>query len=149
MLDEIKWITIKGTHIPVLPGQSKQEALNKFLESLKQSDEAKKTSTKRLQEKLAKSLTEPPKYEIVTPQPQKTPKQPTISSDHYSRLKRMWSDYHLGTCKPVEKDGVKYFNVDNTIYYTVGDYPNFKIIDVKRFKNTFYLERFLRGFSND
>ena len=146
MSDEIKWITIKGTHIPILPGKSEQEAINSFLEAIEHSNEAKRTSTKKLKERLTISLDDNPKLKTKNAKPRKNRNQPTISQDHYSRLRIMWSDYHLGTCKPVEKNGVKYFNVDNTIYFTVGEYPNFKIINVRTFKNTFYLEKYLKGF---
>ena len=146
MLDEIKWITIKGTHIPILPGKSKQEAINSFLKAIEYSDEAKRTSTKKLKERLTIFLDGKTELETKKVEPKKVRKQPTISQDHYSRLRIMWSDYHLGTCKPIEKNGVKYFNVDNTIYYTVGEYPNFKIINARTFKNTFYLEKYLKGF---
>ena len=47
-----------------------------------------------------------------------------LSGDHYSRLKRMFSDYHLGTFKPKVYDNVKLFDLDKTTYIVVGEYPD-------------------------
>lgn len=37
--EDIEWITIKGNHIPVKKGQSKEEAVKEFIESKKEDDE--------------------------------------------------------------------------------------------------------------
>ena len=65
--------------------------------------------------------------------------------EHWSRLQVMFSDYHRGASKPIEKNGIKYFNVDNTLYLTEGEYPYFRVFKTKTFKNTFRLERFLKS----
>lgn len=67
-----------------------------------------------------------------------------VSKDHWAILQVMFSDYHRGACKPIEKNGVKFFNVDNTIYLTEGEYPYFRVYKALHFSNTFYLERFLK-----
>ena len=54
----------------------------------------------------------------------------------------MFSDYHRGACKPIEKNGVKFFNVDNTLYFTEVEYPYFRVYKNKNFKNIFILERY-------
>lgn len=90
----------------------------------------------------------PPLIESDTVRPTINPNV-KISADHYSRLCTMWSDYNLGTCKPVEKNGVKFFNVDNTIYRTVGDYPYFHISNKIPFRDTFKLEQFLKELDDD
>ncbi len=47
-----------------------------------------------------------------------------ISYDHYSRLKAMFSDYHLGKAAyVVELQSAKLFSVDKTMYLVVGEYP--------------------------
>lgn len=67
------------------------------------------------------------------------------NNDHWARLQVMFSDYHRGACKPVEKNGIKYFNIDNTLYLTEGEYPYFRVFKAITFINTFLLEDFLKG----
>lgn len=144
--EEIKWITVNHVHIPVMPGKTKQEAIDDFVRILKESDDNKKKSTKKLIEELSQvAQTE----EAVQKQKRKANnKRKTISREHYSRLKTMWSDYNRGACKPVEKDGVKYFNIDKTLYSTKGEYPNFHIKDKKTFSTHEKLILFMEEIKN-
>ncbi len=64
--------------------------------------------------------------------------------DHLSILKTMWSDYEEGKCKPPERKGIKFFNIDNTIYITIGEYPNFYVTNAKTYDSTFNLESALK-----
>lgn len=67
-----------------------------------------------------------------------------IPREHYSRLMQMFSDYHLGTCKPVEKHGFKYFVVDNTVYIASGEYPYIQVNNSILFGSARRLEKWLK-----
>ena len=82
--------------------------------------------------------------DIQTLSPTPTATSIKVKKEHWSRLQVMFSDYHRGACKPIEKNGVKYFNIDNTLYLTEGEYPYFRVIKAKTFNNTFRLERYLK-----
>lgn len=144
--EEIKWITVNHVHIPVMPGQTKQEAIDNFVRILKESEDNKKKSTKRLIEEL--SQTQQMKEAAQTQKREARNKRKTISRDHYSRLKTMWSDYNRGACKPVERNGVKYFNVDKTLYATTGEYPYFRIKTQKTFSTHEKLISFMEEIKN-
>lgn len=58
----------------------------------------------------------------------------SVGNDHYSRLRRMFSDYHLGTCKPRVYENVKLFELDRTMYIVVGEYPDMVVIGKKTYK---------------
>lgn len=55
--EDIEWITVRGTHIPIKKGESKEQAVKKFLESKKSSSGIKGSSEKLFH-----------KGEIVTPE---------------------------------------------------------------------------------
>lgn len=144
--EEIKWITVNHVHIPVMPGKTKKEAVDNFVRILKESEDSKKKSTKRLIEELSQwsEMDEA----VQTRKREANNKRKTISRDHYSRLKTMWSDYNRGACKPVEKGGVKYFNVDTTVYYTRGDYPDFYVSKKRTFGSHDLAVKFLEEIRN-
>ena len=146
MADEIKWVTVNHVHIPIMPGQTKQQAVDNFIKALQESDESKRRSTKQL----IKKLTEASAIEGAKQERKRTAnnKRKAISSDHYSRLRVMWSDYHRGACKPIEKDGIKFFNVDKTIYYTKGEYPDFYISQKRTFHSHGLVTKFLKEISD-
>lgn len=144
--EEIKWITVNGVHMPVMPGKTKKEAVDNFVRILKESEDNKKKSTKRLIEELSQwsEMDEA----VQTRKREANNKRKTVSREHYSRLKTMWSDYHLGACKPVERNGIKHFNVDKTVYFVKGEYPNFWISKKQTFSTHFLVERFLKEIDN-
>lgn len=146
MAEEIKWITVKGVHIPIMPGQTKKQAVESFVQALKESEDNKRKSTKRLVEELTISS------ESQTPKDERKKvgnKTRTISREHYSRLCVMWSDYARGACRPVEKDGIKYFDIDNSVYAVSGEYPEFKIVAVRQFRNAIVLTKYLKELNNE
>ncbi len=117
MADNVRWITLdKGTHVPVKPGQSEEEAIKEFVLTRLNSKKKKKKKSQRYR---------------------------TISGDHYSRLRVMWSDYARGACKPVEREGIKYFDIDRSIYAVSGEYPEFKIVAAKKFRSATALTKYL------
>lgn len=146
MAEEIKWITVNHVHIPIMPGQTKQQAVDNFIKTLQESDENKRKNTKQL----IKKLTDASIMEDETQKRKSTinNKRKTISSDHYSRLRVMWSDYHRGASNPVEKDGVIFFNVDKTLYFTKGSYPDFYITQKRTFQSHELVTNFLKEISN-
>ena len=83
-------------------------------------------------------------YRIDSPPTDITNSAIRIPAKHYYRLSAMWSDYNIGTCKPFECSEGIYFNVDNSIYVTRGEYPWFYVVRALRFQNTHSLERFLK-----
>ena len=58
MDDSIQWITVKGNHIPIRPGETKTEAINRFIKE--------KTTTKpqQIREKVLAHTTTPPLTDI-------------------------------------------------------------------------------------
>ena len=68
-----------------------------------------------------------------------------VDSDHYSRLKTMWSDYHRGACRLARSGSSLYFNIDKTIYKVIGKYPNFTVVGKKFYKNHYCLEKAYRS----
>ena len=84
-------------------------------------------------------------FDIQTLSPTPTATTIRVNKEHWSRLQVMFSDYYRGACKPIEDtNGVKYFNIDNTLYLTEGQYPYFRIYKAIHFKTTFSLERYLK-----
>lgn len=45
--DDIQWITVKGNHIPIKKGESKEDAISKFFESKKSGQKSPENSTKK------------------------------------------------------------------------------------------------------
>lgn len=83
--------------------------------------------------------------QTLSPTPSAVKRGIWIQLDHWSQLQVMFSDYNRGASKPIEdKNGIKYFNVDNTLYFTEGDYPYFRVYKLKNFRDTFRLERYLK-----
>lgn len=50
MADEIKWITVNGVHIPIKPGQTKDEAVKEFTEKQAEKDRLNEKSVEELKE---------------------------------------------------------------------------------------------------
>lgn len=69
--DEVEWITVRGNHIPVGKGQSKEEAVKSFIESKKESEGKEKGD---LFQKQLSSLKDSLKYQLskeITSNPEK------------------------------------------------------------------------------
>ena len=58
-----------------------------------------------------------------------------LDYDHYSRLKVLFSQYHLGTYQAKVLQNVKLFDLDTTFYIVAGEYPDFKVIGKKTYKS--------------
>lgn len=147
MADEIKWITVNHVHIPILLGQTKKQAIDNFVNTLQESKSNKKKSTKQLIVKLTQRSEED--KEISNRKRIDNNKRKTISREHYSRLMVMWSDYNRGASRPIEKDGIKFFNVDKTVYYTKGEYPYFYVTQKRTFQNHELVIMFLKELLNE
>lgn len=52
--DDIQWITVKGNHIPIKKGQSKEDAINKFFESKNGGGKSKKEEPKKTESVVSK-----------------------------------------------------------------------------------------------
>lgn len=54
--DEVEWITVKGNHIPVGKGQSKEEAVKSFIESKKDGNSEKKEESSKKEDNFEERL---------------------------------------------------------------------------------------------
>ena len=65
-----------------------------------------------------------------------------VNNETYSRLRKMFSDYRHGTCSTVKEfDNIKIFDLDNTKFIVVGEYPYLDIIGKKTYRSREKLDK--------
>lgn len=135
MKDDIKWITVNGVHVPIMPEQDKAEAVKNFFEVLEIKNSVRGLSVDELREIL--STSEEKKHS--------NKRKINISADHYSRLLWMWGQYHRGESKPIHYKGHLLFSVDKSVYFIRdNDYANFHIAEKRSFVSHAYAIAFLK-----
>lgn len=79
--EDVEWITVKGNHIPIKKGQSKEEAVKEFIES--RQDKSEKSDTKKDAQKTTQKITKQMEVEHIIDE---FYEEPFVSAEQLDRL---------------------------------------------------------------